>query len=334
MTATSAPVTALPAPCGELSAAVVETLRRPPGTPVPTPILTSADPYGRDLHLALHTCYELHYQGLAGVDADWEWDPELLRLRAGLEQVFLAALRADTPGGDDLDGELDRLLEVPAEAGGPSGFLRDQGEMWQLREYFVHRSVLHHQEADPYAWLIPRLRGWSKAALVVVEFDEFGGGRGDRVHAELYADLLAGAQLHPGYLHYLEVAATPMLALVDMMSLFGLHRGLRGAGIGHFAAVEITSPPASQHMVAALTRLDAHPACVRFYREHVEADAVHEQLMRRDVIGDLLLREPGLRESVVFGIQATDLLEQRFADQVLACWRQGRPSLWEPAAAD
>src|SRR3712207_6949009 len=32
--------------------------------------------------------------------------------------------------------------------------------------------------------------------------------------------------------------------------------------------------------------------------------SVHEQVMRRDVIGDLLRREPELTGSVVFGIQA------------------------------
>lgn len=245
----------------------------------------------------------------------------------GLERRFLEALHAGTAGGADLDAELDNLLTVPAQESGLSTFLRDVGESWQLREYFVHRSILHHQEADPYAWLIPRVRGGAKAALVAVEFDEFGGGRGERIHQRLYADLLEGAGLNSAYLHYLDIVPAEMLAIVNMMSLFGLHRALRGAGVGHFAAVEITSSPASRRMVDALGRLDADPACVLFYREHVEADAVHELLMRRGVLGDLLVQEPELRESVVFGIQATNLVEDRFTDHVLDCWRAGRTSL-------
>ncbi|MEV6139583.1 iron-containing redox enzyme family protein [Nocardia sp. NPDC051990] len=315
----------LPRPCGELSAAVLEALRTPAGSPIPG--VRAADPSDRDLHSALHTCYALHYEGFDGVDAEWEWDPGLLGLRAELESRFLAALHAETAGGADLDAELDDLLAVPAEETGLSVFLRDEGQPWQLREYFIHRSILHHQEADPYAWLIPRLRGQAKAALVAVEFDEFGGGHGDRIHQRLYADLLAGAGLSPDYLHYLDVVPAPMLALVNMMSLFGLHRELRGAGVGHFAAVEITSSPGSRRLVDALTRLDADPACVLFYREHVEADAVHEQLMRRGVIGDLVAREPELRESMVFGIQATTMLEQLFTDHVLGCWCEDRTSL-------
>ncbi|NQE72016.1 iron-containing redox enzyme family protein [Nocardia gamkensis] len=320
-----APKQELPRPRGELSEAVVQLLRGEPGGSVPEP--GPADPYGEDLHLALHTCYELHYHGFPAVDAGWEWDPGLLGLRAALEQRFLRALREDVPGGGDLDAELDQLLVTPADPDGVSRFLRDEGEWWQMREYFVHRSIYHHKEADPYAWVIPRLRGQAKASLVAVEFDEFGAGRGERVHAQLYADLLAGAGLNPDYLHYLDAVPAPMLALVNMMSLFGLHRSWRGALVGHFATVEITSPPGAQRLVQALERLGADPACGLFYREHVEADAVHEQIMRTGVIGDLLRREPELTESVAFGIQVTNLLEDRFADHVLESWRAGRGSL-------
>ncbi|MFC9893776.1 iron-containing redox enzyme family protein [Nocardia sp. NPDC127579] len=315
---------ALPAPRGELSEAIVRLLA---GASVTVPPSAAADPYGEDLHLALHTCYELHYQGFDTVDDAWEWDPELLRVRADLERIFLDALRAEAAGGIDIETELGQLLVEPPEPAGVAAYLARDGEWSQLREYFALRSIYHHKEADPYAWVIPRLRGQAKASLVAVEFDEFGGGRGERVHARLFADLLAGAGMDPAYLHYLDRAPAPMLAVVNMMSLFGLHRALRGALVGHFATVEITSPPGARHMVEALRRFDADPACVLFYTEHIEADAVHEQVMRRDVIGDLLARQPDLTESVVFGIQATNLLEERFAEHVLGCWRAGHSAL-------
>ncbi|MBP2192582.1 iron-containing redox enzyme family protein [Nocardia goodfellowii] len=318
----------LPEPRGDLSAAVVELLRRPPDSAVTLPDQPNADPFGDDLQLALHTCYELHYRGFEAVDSGWEWNPDLLRFRATLERPFLAALRDVVAGGTDIDAELDQLLVEPVESTGVSQFLLDEGEWWQVREYFVHRSIYHHKEADPQAWVIPRVRGQAKASLVAVEFDEFGGGRGERVHAQLFADLLAGAGLDRGYLRYLDVVPAPMLVEVNMMSLFGLHRALRGALVGQFAEVEITSPTGSRRMVGALERLGADPACIRFYSEHVEADAVHEQVLRRDVIGTLLAEEPDLTESVVFGIQATNWVADHFADHVLTnSWRQGRSSL-------
>ncbi|MBP2471711.1 hypothetical protein JOF53_000583 [Crossiella equi] len=329
MTTTAASIQtspALPHARGELSEALITALRTAPGTAA-FPHPGAASPFGADLQMALYSCYELHYQGFAGVDPDWEWDPALLTFRAGLEQLFLGALREQVEGGSDVESTVDELLAEPQRGTGVTHFLRDSGQWWQLREYFVHRSLYHLKEADPHAWVLPRLRGKAKAALVAVEFDEFGGGRADRMHSQLYADLLAGAGLNPDYLAYLNDVPAWSLATVNMMSLFGLHRSLRGALVGHFAAAEITTAPNAGRLVEALRRHDADPACVRFYTEHVEADAVHEQVLRHDVLGDLLHREPGLAADVVLGVQATGLLEDRLGRYLLGCWQAGDTSL-------
>ncbi|SCK12861.1 iron-containing redox enzyme family protein [Streptomyces sp. WMMB 322] len=323
---------ALPGPRGPLSAAVLDALLRAPGSAHPEewPPVAGVGPYSEDLHLALHLCYELHYRGLRGVATAWEWDPELLRLRARLEREFMDGLRTDAAGGDDVTSELDELLAEPVGGAGTSRRLAESGEWWQMREYFVHRSVYHHKEADPHALVIPRLHGRAKASLVAVEYDEFGAGRAEDVHAQLFVDLLGGAGLEPGYLHYLDDVPAPAIAIVNMMSMFGLHRGLRGALVGHFAAAETTTAPSSRRMVQALERLRADPACVHFYSEHVEADAVHEQVMRRDVIGGLLDDEPELAPDVVLGIQATGLLEDRLAHHLDTAWDRNTTSLLRP----
>jgi hypothetical protein len=318
----------LPTARGPLSSAVLAAFRTRAGdTRLREVGADGPDPFGEDLQLALQLCYELHYQGFPGVDPDWEWDPELLRLRAGLERVFLAALREHTSGGVDVAGELDQLLVEPISGNGVSHFLRDNGEWWQVREYFALRSIYHLKEADPHAWVIPRLRGRAKAALVAVEFDEYGGGCAERVHAQLFADLLSAAGLCPDYLHYLEQAPGCALAPVNMMSLFGLHRRLRGALVGHFAAAEISTAPGAHRMDQALARLGTPAECRLFYTEHIEADAVHEQVMRHEVIDDLLKREPELAGDVVFGIQATELLEGRLTEYLLRKWRAGQSAL-------
>ncbi|NGO11894.1 iron-containing redox enzyme family protein [Streptomyces sp. HC44] len=304
--------------------------RQPPGEALPLDAVRDADPYGEDLQLALYACYELHYRGFSGVDPGWEWDPELLRLRAAMEFAFHEALREEVAGGDsrdDLERELDALLDEPRDPQGVARYLKQDGTWEQLREYFVHRSAYQLKEADPQAWVIPRLEGRAKAALVAVEYDEFGGGRAERVHARLFADLMADAGLDPSYGHYVDAIPAVTLATVNLMSYLGLHRARRAALVGHFAAAEITTAPAARSMVDAIDRLGAGPDCRFFYSEHVEADAVHEQVLRRDVIGGLLAAEPALRGDVVFGIQATGLLDARVEHHLLDCWRDGRTSL-------
>ena len=294
-----------------------------------------SDPYGIDVQLTLYVCYELHYRGFAAVDPGWEWNPGLLHLRARLEDAFLTAVRRDVGDVDTTAAaEMERLSAEPGgrtpTSEGPSHHLRRQGSWEQMREYFVHRSLYHLKEGDPHAWAIPRLTGQAKASFAAVEFDEFGAGRGDRVHQHLFAELMMAADLDPTYLGYIDVVPAESLAVVNLISLFGLHRSRRGAAVGHFAATEITSAPGSRRLLDALLRLHAPHACRRFYSEHVEADAVHEQVVRTDVVGDLVNREPVLEPDVVFGIRAFGVLEDRLGRHLMDCWRAGRSSLRRP----
>ncbi|MFV2121458.1 iron-containing redox enzyme family protein [Streptomyces sp. Act-28] len=321
----------LPPARGEASEGVLAALRGPAGGPVPDPgAVRTADPLGDDLQLALYLCYELHYRGFRGVDPAWEWDPGLLALRRAMEGRFLDELRARTEGRADVREALDELLVEPVDGDGVSHFLRDEGELWQLREYVAQRSLYHLKEADPHAWVIPRLRGRAKAAFVAVEYDEFGGGRPERVHARLFADMMSDLWLDTRYGAYLDHAPAEMLANVTLMSLLGLHRAHRGALVGHFATVEVTSSPGSRRLAAAMRRPGAGPAAEHFYAEHVTADAVHEQIVRRDVIGGLLADEPALAPDVAFGIAATVHLEDRLGDRLLGAWREGVTSLRKP----
>ncbi|MBT2416858.1 iron-containing redox enzyme family protein [Streptomyces sp. ISL-22] len=319
----------LPSARGRVSAAVEEYLRGAGPPPRPEDVAGAAV-YGDDLQLALYLCYELHYRGFADVPEAHEWDPDLLRFRAALEHHFLTALRADARTHDSVEDALADLLVEPVDGTGVSHYLCAEGELWQLREYAAQRSLYHLKEADPHAWVLPRLWGRAKSGMAAVEFDEYGGGRPDRIHARLFADLMTDLGLDTTYGHYLDAATAEALATVNLMSLLGLHRALRGALVGHFAAVEITSSPGSRRLAEAMRRTGAGPAAEHFYDEHVEADAVHEQVVRHDVIGGLLAEEPHLAPDVAFGIDVTGHVEDCFADRLLGAWRAGRSSLRTP----
>lgn len=292
------------------------------------------DPYGIDVQLSLYVCYELHYRGFAGVDPEWEWSPALLHLRARLEEAFLTAVHRDLGEIDcSATEEIRRLSAAPGDVSRPAEYLRDEGTWQQMREYFAHRSVYHLKEGDPHAWAIPRLSGQAKASLVAAEFHGCGAGRGDQVRQRRYADLMDAADLDSSYLAYIDRVPAAALAVVNLMSLFGLHRSHRGAAIGYFAAIEITSSRRSRLLLDALDRLDAPGPCREFYREHLQADAVHEQAVRSDVVGELLSAEPHLGDDVVFGMRAFELLEERLGGHLLRSWRSGDPSLRRPLSA-
>ncbi|MFE9133229.1 iron-containing redox enzyme family protein [Streptomyces sp. NPDC007355] len=296
--------------------------------------IARCSPYGEDMQLALHLCYEQHYQGFEGVPETLEWDAGLLGVRALLEHRFESALRHDCRDRPDVDEALAALLVEPAEDTGVAQYLVSRGELWQLREHAVLRSVSQLREADPQLWAVPRLRGRAKAAMVAIAYDEYGCGRAERMHAGLYADLMTALGLDPAYGRFVDLAGAETLAASNLMSLFGLHRRLRGALVGHFAVLEITSSPAASRLAAALRRSGAGPAAERYYDEHVEADAVHEQVVRREVVSGLLEDEPELAPEVTFGIAATCLLDDRFGNRLVEAWSRGESALRTPSHGD
>jgi hypothetical protein len=325
----------LPAARGPVSRRLVEVLRRPAGSVphLPTVVPSCAE----DLQVTLFICYELHYRGFTGVDERWEWDPGLLRLRAAAEERFerevravVGALPTVTP-----DGVGRALVDLVDADDGPSlaRYLERRATLAQFREFAVHRSIYQLKEADPHTWAIPRLGGRAKAALVEIQVDEYGGGQLARMHSELFRGALAGLDLSDGYGDHIDAVPAVTLAISNLISMCGLHRRLRGALLGHLAAYEMTSSVPNRRYGNGLRRLGFDAGVTRFYDEHVEADAVHEQIAAHDMCGGFCADEPDRVDDVLFGAAAALALDRLFAEHVLGCWQAGRSSLRVEAAA-
>jgi hypothetical protein len=312
---------------------VVEALRQ--GTDAAGPRWPSGSPGDAvgddDLHLALYACYELHYRGFEGVDPDWEWHPGLIAFRTQLERRFLGALRDRLPARAVEPEQVgDELFRLAAEDPAPSlsRYLETRGSAEQFLEFVIQRSAYQLKEADPHTWAIPRLSGPPKAALVEIQADEYGSGRAERVHAELFATTMEALGLDRSYGAYLDRIPGHALAGVNLISLLGLHRRHRGALVGHLAMFEITSAVPNRRYGNALRRLGlATPQAVDFYDEHVEADSVHENIAAYDLAEGLARMVPDLTADVLFGARALLLVDRISAARMLDAWLEGRSSL-------
>jgi hypothetical protein len=288
-----------------------------------------------DLQLALYLCFELHYRSFPGVDPAWEWSPTLLALRAVLERIFLTALEDALPLGDPVDpatvgDELFRLEEGD-DGVSLSRHLETRASIGEFREFVVHRSLYQLKEADPHSWAIPRLSGGGpKSALLEVQADEYGGGRAERMHSILFAKTMKALDLREGENDYLAYAPGPTLATVNLMSAMGLKRERRGAIVGHLAMFEMTSARPNRRYGNALRRLGFDAEATDFYDEHVEADAVHENIAAYDLAGGLARDEPEVADDILFGARALLSLEDRFARHLLAAWEREETSLRRP----
>jgi len=284
-----------------------------------------------DLQLALYCCYELHYRGLAWADPDWEWDPALIGFRADMERAFLRRLRDEIgQAGPCHGGDVGvALVEIIAGASGPSlsTFLLESGTLDQFREFCVHRSAYQLKEADPHTFAIPRLGGDAKAAMVEIQYDEYGCGRAADMHSTLFANTMTALDLDPTYGAYLDRLPAATLATVNLISLFGLHRRWRGATVGHLAVFEMTSVEPMARYSRALARMGVGPEGRRFFDVHVSADARHGVVALDRMVAALIEIEPHLADDLLFGAAAVVAVEERFARHLRGAWSALRSSL-------
>jgi hypothetical protein len=292
-----------------------------------------------DLQIALFALYELHHGGFDDVSDDLEWDPELLRIRGLIETDFEAAVRMATPTPALPDPSSEAvaraLFDLTAPAAGPSvsRFIAKRAGDDQLREFVIQKSIYQLREADPHTWAIPRLRGRSKAALIEIQTDEYGSGREEFMHCEIFAQTMRSMGLDPEYGAYIESITAPVLASLNLMSLFGLHRRLRGAIVGHLAAYEMTSSIPCRLYGDGFRRLGYGEETTWYFDEHVEADAVHEQIAGRDLAGGLAEAEPLLTADIMFGASACLAIEGLAGARMLEAWEAGASALRPGALA-
>lgn len=308
-----------PEPRGALSAAIFDAMRK--GS-LPT-FLGAMRPKGdADAQITLWALYEQHYRGFDDVDAGLEWNPTLLTVRAGLERDFESLLRERFVPPQRTTPFAEAFFEYVSEYEAPSlaKHVQSHADRSQVLQMLKARSIYQLKEADPTTWAVPRLPGVPAVALMALQFDEYGAGNPRQQHAQIFARGMEACELNAAYGAYINDVPTEVLAQNNAMSLFGLNRRWRGAAVGHLAAFEADSSLPSQQMVRGLRRIGLPEAIAAYYVEHVEADAVHEQLAVREICEPLVRAEPELLDQVFLGAFTCVDLEARTARSLLAQW--------------
>ncbi|HET8601644.1 MAG TPA: iron-containing redox enzyme family protein [Segeticoccus sp.] len=322
----------VPHPRGPLTEGVVRALRG--DGDLPQAAAASTERPGvledEDLQLALWMLFELHYRGFDDVPAESEWDVALLGFRAALEDRLEAELRALTKSTvakalravESTEDFAEQLFVLIEGADGPSvaGYLQREATKEQVVEFLRQRSIYHLKEADPYSLVFARLDGAPKTALAELQYDEYGAGRPERLHQTMFGDALEGCGLDRRYGAYVDEASAVTLATSNVASLFSLQRRLRGAAMGHLAAFEATSSAPCRKIARAIERVGLPEVVRTYFDEHVEADAVHEQVAVRHICGALVAQDPALAEDVLFGAAACLAVDALAGQRLLDSW--------------
>jgi hypothetical protein len=320
----------LPSPRGVLSNEVVSLLRSGAThghdtTAFGSAVAAVSDPLSSgDFQLALACCYELHYRGFDDVSEELEWDPPLIALRRQLEGRFEASLVDLVPVPRACSGAPLPALRALVEAEDDttlSRFLLRTASLEHMRDFVIQRSIYQLKEGDPHTWQVPRLSGRTKEALVEIQADEYGGGRPGRSHAEMFRRTMRSLDLDDTYGAYWDAALPETFAAVNLMSLLGLQRRHRGAALGHLAALEMTSTAPNRRYADGLRRLGLGSAATAYFDEHVEADAVHEQIAAVDMCGGFVRSEPERCADVLWGAALCLALDRAASVAILQRWK-------------
>ena len=308
----------VPKPRGAFSEALFESLRgRTTSSALRHPTTTTTPPSrcGRLYELSLPRLRRRRRR--AGVGAR-----SCSRVRRRLERDLEARLRARyRPPEPDraLRGRALRLRRRPRRAVARGRTCSGTPTAEQVLDLLRLRSVYHLKEADPTAWVVPRLPvgaegGADGAAVRRV--------RRRRPEPAARPPLRPRAWTPPGcapeYGAYVDEAPLEILEQNNAMSLFGLHRRLRGAALGHLAAFEATSSLPSRRMAQGLERLGFADGARRLlHRARRGRRRARAARRPRPSAARCVEDEPALADDVFFGAFTCLDLEDRVARRLL-----------------
>jgi len=292
-----------------------------------------------EAHRTLYLLYAQDAWSPVGAPRQNQHDPTMAAVLRALERGFEAALaRHALPEAPPEEPEafcawltdlaLERELAPPT---GMGELLREATTLGQMREIVAQRSLFFLKEPDPWAMVIPSLRGEAKAGLLDLLMDEYGWGRYEHMHSTVYEVLMRRLGLDTGFDAYLDRTAPEFLAVLNYQAMLARHRRLCRRMYGYIYLVEADSPRSMANYLAAYRRLGIEDEDVlRFYDLHVTADEGHQEVALREVILPVVREEPEAREEIARGVLEGVHLHHGFSAHLAAAFRAGRSSLRPP----
>ncbi len=265
-----------------------------------------------------------------------EHDLTLAAVRLELESAFERSLAGyelpdDMPEDPEAFGawleDLALRRDIGLPPSGMAGFYRERATLEQMKEIVAQRSLFFLSEPDPWAMVIPTLRGEAKAGLLDVLLDEYGWGRHDHMHSTVYENLMTALGLETGFDAYFDRTAWQYLASLNYQWMTARHRRLCRRMYGYIYLVEADSPDSMREYLAAWERLGITDEDVtKFYDLHVTADEGHSQVALEEMLMPVVRAEPDARAEIARGVVEGRVLHHAFSTHLAASFSAGQSS--------
>ncbi|NKV12092.1 iron-containing redox enzyme family protein [Rhodococcus hoagii] len=273
--------------------------------------------------------YELHLQGIDGVDDRWEWESASRRGPAAAGATVrrryprapgdrVAAARGRF--GDDVVAALWEM-NAPTREPGLSDFMartRCSSSSANCSSPVAETSCVRLTSTPSAS---PHGRG-PKAALLEIQIDEYGQGRLDRMHSRLFATTMRELGRSDAYAHYLDAVSPRDVGDVECAVLFRGAPPHLGALVGHLCAIETTSALPSKKYSAGLHARYGSAATL-FFDEHVRRIPSTSRSRSATPRGRSGERSAELLDDVLLGAAACLALDDLLGEHVTDCWSRG-----------
>lgn len=176
----------------------------------------------------------------------------------------------------ELQSALEHLVTAsPQPFTSPRTWLVEEMGLEALQRLLSEYAIDGLTEASAMFAIVPRLQGRAQAAVMRILIDEFGCGNPQRVHAELYRQLLQELGLSTDLKEYLDTVNEESLAFVNVYHWLTKRAPRVDAYLGALAYTEMAIPTSFASFAVACERLGIRQRT--YFTEHVHIDPYHTQ---------------------------------------------------------
>jgi pyrroloquinoline quinone (PQQ) biosynthesis protein C len=279
-----------------------------------------------ELHTTLGQLYELEFSMPAARTAPSGLGEVLYDLRGILEQYMMRFEESFIDGSLVQSAPADpaeytrwlvQVISKHRAANHPlyTKYLRHQASREQLRYYFIQETTLDPRFDDILALLQVGTTGETKREIAANYWDEMGNGDEKMVHTRLFSQSLKGLEILPEDIR--EHLSLEALESGNLSACLSLHRSHFALAVGYFGVTEYLAPRRFKDVIAAWERLGLVKGGVDYHELHISVDARHGAGWLKNVVKELVTKDPGMAEDITRGALLRLNSSERYLDALL-----------------
>jgi hypothetical protein len=215
------------------------------------------------------------------------------------ERALIGARAATAPNTpDDFVVWFEALKEDgPGQGDALFPWLAEHATLEEMRWFLSQEVAGEAGFEDLLALTQVRMPVRAKLEMARNYWDELGRGRAGGMHGPLLERLADALDVRAP----IDGPVWESLALANMMCALAANRNYAYQSIGALGVIELTAPGRAKYVDLALRRLNIPAYARRYFSLHATLDVKHSEAWDREVLQDLVSRDPNVAKAIAEG---------------------------------